>query len=129
MGFEVDDCFTWSNRPVFERLDILFGNIGWLEAFPDYNVNHLVFFCPDHKPILLSFGSNASGRCCGKVKRISRFHFEHAWCEDPNCGDIINSNWICHPSNLGLSGLLDHIASCGSCLERWGKDKFRNLNK
>ncbi|KAL5544633.1 hypothetical protein UlMin_008417 [Ulmus minor] len=129
LGFEGANCFTWSNGRVFERLDRFFGNIGWLESFPDYKVHHLDFFCSDHKPILLSFGNNAFGRRCGKVKRIPRFHFEHAWCEDPGCDDIINSDWICPPGDLGLPGLLDHIASCGSRLERWEKDKFRNLNK
>ena len=92
LGFEGEDCFTWSNGRVFERLDIFFGNIGWLEFFPEYKFNHLDFFYSDHTPILLSFGNNASRRCCGKVKRISCFHFEHAWCEDLGCGDIINSN-------------------------------------
>ena len=58
--------------------------------FLDYNVKHLdFFFCSDHKPILLLFGHNAFGSHCGKVKRVSRFHFEHAWCEDPTCGDIL----------------------------------------
>ena len=92
MGFESDDCFTWSNGNVFEILDRLFGNVGWLETFPDFSVKHLEFFCSDHKPLLLSFGNNASGSHYVKVKRVSRFHFEHAWCEDPGCGDIISSN-------------------------------------
>ncbi|KAL5550128.1 hypothetical protein UlMin_000304 [Ulmus minor] len=129
LGFEGDGCFTWSNGHVFERLDRFFGNFDWLEAYPDYKVKHLDFFYSDHKPILLSFGNNASGKCCGRVKRISRFHFEHAWCEDPGCGDIINSNWTYSLGELGLSGLLDHIVSCESRLESWGKEKFRNLNK
>ena len=44
LGFEGDDCFTWSNGNVFERLDRFFENIGWLETFPDYSVKHLEFF-------------------------------------------------------------------------------------
>ncbi|KAL5573703.1 hypothetical protein UlMin_023300 [Ulmus minor] len=114
LGFEGDDCFTWSNGNVFERLDRFFGNISWLETFPDYSVKHQEFFCSDHKPLLLSFGNNASGNHCGKVKRVSCFHFEHAWCEDPGCGDIISSNWLRPLGDLGLTGLLDHIDSCGA---------------
>ncbi|KAL5541995.1 hypothetical protein UlMin_009705 [Ulmus minor] len=86
LGFEGDDCFTWSNGQVFERLDRFFGNHSWLETFPIHKVKHLDFFCSDHRPILLAFGNNASRRKCGKVRRGSRFHFEHAWCEDPGCG-------------------------------------------
>ncbi|KAL5550204.1 hypothetical protein UlMin_000380 [Ulmus minor] len=86
LGFEGDDCFTWSNGQVFERLDRFFGNHSWLETFPVHKVKHLDFFCSDHKPIMLSFGNSASGRKCGKVRRGSRFHFEHAcrvsWLKD-----------------------------------------------
>ncbi|KAL5555862.1 hypothetical protein UlMin_038098 [Ulmus minor] len=101
----------------------------WLETFPIHKVKHLDFFCSDHRPILLAFGNNASGRKCGKVRRGSRFHFEHAWCEDPGCGDIINSSWFGSSGDLGISGLLDRIALCGKKLEVWGKDRFRHLNK
>ena len=76
LGFEGDDYFTWSNGHVFERLDRFFDNYSWLETFPDHKVKHLEFFCYDHKPILVSFGNNASGSRCGKVKRGSCFHFE-----------------------------------------------------
>ncbi|KAL5546787.1 hypothetical protein UlMin_006474 [Ulmus minor] len=64
-----------------------------------------------------------------EVRRGSRFHFEHAWCEDPGCGDIINSSWLGSSGDLGISGLLDRIALCGKNLEVWGKDKFRHLTK
>ncbi|KAL5553199.1 hypothetical protein UlMin_040600 [Ulmus minor] len=106
LGFEGDDCFTWSNGQVFERLDRFFGNHSWLETFPINKVKHLYFFCSDHRPIMLAFGNNASGRKCGKVRRGSRFHFEHAWCEDPG---------------------YDRIALCGKNLEVWGKDRFCHL--
>ncbi|KAL5556823.1 hypothetical protein UlMin_039059 [Ulmus minor] len=53
LGFEGDDCFTWSNGQVFERLDRFFGNHSWLETFPIHKVNHLDFFCSDHRPIML----------------------------------------------------------------------------
>ncbi|KAL5542394.1 hypothetical protein UlMin_010104 [Ulmus minor] len=129
LGFEGDDCFTWSNGQVFERLDRFFGNHSWLETFPIHKVEHLDLFCSDHRPIMLAFGNNASGRKCGKVRRGSRFHFEHAWCEDPRCGDIINSSWLDSSGDLGISGLLDRIALCGKNLEVWGKDKFRHLTK
>ncbi|KAL5565121.1 hypothetical protein UlMin_028285 [Ulmus minor] len=129
LGFEGDDCFTWSNGHVFERLDRFFGNHSWLETFPTHKVKHLDFFCSDHRPILLTFGNNASGRKCGKVKRGSRFHFKHAWCEDPGCGDIINSSWLGSSGDLGIPGLLDRIALCGKKLEVWGKDRFCHLNK
>ncbi|KAL5560150.1 hypothetical protein UlMin_036361 [Ulmus minor] len=128
-NFRRDDCFTWSNGHVFERLDRFFGNHSWLETFPTHKVKHLDFFCSDHRPILLTFGNNASGRKCGKVRRGSRFHFEHAWCEDPRCSDIINSSWLGSSGDLGIPSLLDRIALCGKKLEVWGKDRFRHLNK
>ena len=59
LGFEGDDCFTWSNEHVFERLDRFFGNYSWLETFPDHKEKHLEYFCYNHKPIMLSFGNNA----------------------------------------------------------------------
>ncbi|KAL5555276.1 hypothetical protein UlMin_037512 [Ulmus minor] len=117
LGFEGDGYFTWSNGQVFERLDRFFGNHSWLETFPIHKVKHLDFFCSDHRPIMLAFGNNASGRKCGKVRRGSCFHFEHAWCEDPGCGDIINSSWLGSFGDLGISGLLDRIALCGKNLE------------
>ncbi|KAL5555581.1 hypothetical protein UlMin_037817 [Ulmus minor] len=123
LGFEGDDCFTWSNGQVFERLDRFFGNHSWLETFPIHKVKHLDFLCSDHRPIMLAFGNSASGRKCGKVRRGSRFHFEHAWCEDPGCGDIINSSWLGSSGDLGIS---DDIGVVSEIIQSYFSTIFRS---
>ncbi|KAL5564135.1 hypothetical protein UlMin_027299 [Ulmus minor] len=59
LGF-VGDPFTWcNNRPndlIYERLDRGFGNIDWVNRFPNTTVEHLEAVCSDHRPLLFSFG-------------------------------------------------------------------------
>ncbi|KAL5555044.1 hypothetical protein UlMin_037280 [Ulmus minor] len=60
LGFE-GDPFTWCyNKPndlIFERLDIFFGNLEWVDHFPNTKVEHLEALCSNHHPLLLSFGN------------------------------------------------------------------------
>ncbi|KAL5551161.1 hypothetical protein UlMin_001337 [Ulmus minor] len=78
LGFE-GDPFTWcNNKPndlIFERLDKSFGNLEWVDRFPNTKVEHLVALCSNHRSLL------------GKLE------------------------W------------------CGLKLQRWGRDKFKNLSK
>ncbi|KAL5579343.1 hypothetical protein UlMin_011785 [Ulmus minor] len=75
LGF-VGDPFTWcNNRPndlIYERLDRGFGNIDWVNRFPNTTVEHLEAVCSDHRPLLFSFGLRQ-----GILKRWGRDNFKN----------------------------------------------------
>ncbi|KAL5571254.1 hypothetical protein UlMin_020851 [Ulmus minor] len=130
LGF-VGDPFTWcNNRPndlIYERLDRGFGNIDWVNRFPNTTVEHLEAVCSDHRPLLFSFGLSQGIVRCGRKKRFNRFHFEEAWSNDPGCGEVISSCWEA-PSVLGsAASLRDKLDWCGLKLQRWGRYNFKKL--
>ncbi|KAL5568655.1 hypothetical protein UlMin_025230 [Ulmus minor] len=60
LGFEGDPftwCNNWPNDLIFERLDRFFGNLEWVDRFPNTKVEHLVALCSDHRLLLLYFGN------------------------------------------------------------------------
>ncbi|KAL5539622.1 hypothetical protein UlMin_042308 [Ulmus minor] len=112
LGF-VGDLFTWcNNRPndlIYERLDKGFGNIDWMDRFPNTKVEHLTAICFDHRPLLFSFGNHLVADRCGRKKIVNRFHFEEAWSNDPGCGELVKSYWEV-PATLGSAdNLLDKL--------------------
>ena len=56
---------------------------------------------------------------CGKVKRNTRFHFEEAWCEDKQCGEIIDFNWKRGGEASNAYEVRRKIESCRRALGRW----------
>ncbi|KAL5571808.1 hypothetical protein UlMin_021405 [Ulmus minor] len=132
LGF-VGDSFTWcNNRPndlIYERLDRGFGNIDWMDRFPNTKVEHLAAICFDHRPLLFSFGNHLVADRCGKKKRVNRFHFEEAWSNDPGCGELVKSCWEVPATMSSADSLLDKLDWCGRKLQRWGRDKFKRLGK
>ncbi|KAL5572200.1 hypothetical protein UlMin_021797 [Ulmus minor] len=132
LGF-VGDPFTWcNNRPndlIYERLDRGFGNIDWMDHFPNTKVEHLAAISSDHRPLLFSFGNHLVTDRCGKKKRVNRFHFEEAWSIDLGCGELVKSCWEV-PATMGSAvSLLDKLDWCGRKLQRWGRDKFKSLGR
>ncbi|KAL5544765.1 hypothetical protein UlMin_008549 [Ulmus minor] len=132
LGF-VGDPFTWCNNwpndLIYERLDRGFGNIDWMDHFPNAKVEHLATICSDRRPLLFSFGNHLVADRCGRKKRVNRFHFEEAWSNDPGCGELVKSCWEV-PATLGSAdSLLDKLDWCGRKLQRWGRDKFKRLGK
>ncbi|KAF4365899.1 hypothetical protein G4B88_008372 [Cannabis sativa] len=84
---------TWCNghemNPVMERLDRALCNEEWLRAFNGADVMVLDWWESDHRPLVVDMPIDTERERCGKVKRKSRFHFEEAWCEEPECKEIV----------------------------------------
>ncbi|KAF4392611.1 hypothetical protein F8388_003031 [Cannabis sativa] len=104
----IDDCslidfcssktdLTWCNghevNPVMERLDRGLCNEEWLQNFDGADILVLDWWESDHRPLVVEMPIVAERERCGKVKRKSRFHFEEAWCEEPECGEIVERVW------------------------------------
>ncbi|KAK2662525.1 hypothetical protein Ddye_001099 [Dipteronia dyeriana] len=93
----LDDCgledlgyigpkFTWCNKRdgevvIFELLDRCTGNVEWQMSYPNFVVSHLDLWHSDHQSILLNFDDNS--RTSKEPKRLSRFHFEECWIDNP----------------------------------------------
>ncbi|KAL5540972.1 hypothetical protein UlMin_043769 [Ulmus minor] len=114
---------------VLEHLDRCFGNLEWVDTFPSSMVNHLNFWGSDHRPLLVKLKSLLSGEKCGKKRRVGKFQFERAWCDDPEYGEIIRSSWLAKGAGMSIRGIVDNIELYGLKLSSWGRVKFRHLNQ
>ncbi|KAF4348514.1 hypothetical protein F8388_008285 [Cannabis sativa] len=104
----LDDCqlidfgsikhdFTWCNEhendQIMERLDRGLCNVEWLQQFDGADIQLLDWWESDHRPLVVDIPIREEGERSGHGKRISRFHFEEAWCEEEECRDIIANYW------------------------------------
>ncbi|KAI3452547.1 hypothetical protein Pfo_009211 [Paulownia fortunei] len=65
-GFE-GQCFTWTNKRVWERLDRILYSDAWLHAFESTKVTHLPRTWSDHAPLLTSVNFSS------KLIRLKKF--------------------------------------------------------
>ncbi|KAH6786600.1 hypothetical protein C2S52_006152 [Perilla frutescens var. hirtella] len=81
-------CYTWSNGQegplnIQERLDRAISNLAWIEAHPNFNVEHLVRIQSDHNPLYLDQRRQAKARpyrfelkqVAVELKKWERSHF------------------------------------------------------
>ncbi|KAL5741976.1 hypothetical protein ACOSP7_028708 [Xanthoceras sorbifolium] len=93
MGFS-GNKFTWCNRQfggnvIWERLDRCFCNIGWRTLFPGAVVVHRDFSGSDHRALVIENICKRTVSRWGPRGGGSRFHFEQAWADDPECRELI----------------------------------------
>ncbi|XP_060961827.1 uncharacterized protein LOC133032031 [Cannabis sativa] len=107
---------TWCNghemNPVMERLDRALCNEEWLRAFNGADVMVLDWWESDHRPLVVDMPIDTEREWCGKVKRKSHFYFEEAWCEEPECTEIV-----------------ERTRKVGAALHGWNKKKKRTLQE
>ncbi|XP_062103462.1 uncharacterized protein LOC133814531 [Humulus lupulus] len=101
----------------------MLGNPKWFDLFPSFSVSHLSFWGSDHRPLHVQFNHTNEG-IKGHVLLKSRFHFETAWEEDEECGNIISSAWN---SGVGYNfeTLATKIANVATNLGRWNTTVFK----
>ncbi|KAI3473655.1 hypothetical protein Pfo_031429 [Paulownia fortunei] len=97
-GFE-GQCFTWTNKRVWERLDRILYSDAWLHTFQSTKVTHLLRTWSDHAPLLttVSFSS---------VKPPSSFRFMRMWMRHHLFLDATKQSWI---SPTGASDIFNKI--------------------
>ncbi|XP_062093823.1 uncharacterized protein LOC133799848 [Humulus lupulus] len=124
--------FTWCNRhkdSTFTqvRLDRMLGNPKWFDLFPSFSVSHLSFWGSDHRPLHVQINHTNEG-IKGHMLLKSRFHYETAWEEDEECGNIISLAWN---SGVGYNfeTLATKIANVATNLGRWNTTVFKRHHK
>ena len=91
-------------------------------------VLHLEFLCSNHRSLLVCFDDRVARVKCGRRKRKSRFHFEEAWSDDPDCRDIVKGYWSHSLPCISMENLVDKLDFCGKNVLFWGRENFKSLN-
>ncbi|KAL5541681.1 hypothetical protein UlMin_009391 [Ulmus minor] len=122
--------FTWNRGKeaclVQERLDMMLGNSGWLDIFPNSLVHHLNLWGSDHRPLLVELLRADESSIVGKNWKRGRFHFEDAWVDEVDCSNIIKDHWRSIPA-VNLDGVANKLRMCATDLESWNLESFRRL--
>lgn len=100
-------------------------NETWLEWFPNNDLRHLDFYHSDHRALFLCL-EDSSGLPTNNNKKRSRFRFENMWIREPECNDIVASNWMT-TSQSALLSTIDNISTCAKNLASWNQSKFGSL--
>lgn len=93
--------FTWSNErrhPTFERIDMAFASVSWLEAFSCHHLRSLATECSDHARLLLDL--------CIEPWVRPRFRFETIWVRFDGFLDAVRVAWVCTFLNV------DQVDNC-----------------
>lgn len=113
--------FTWTNNrkrhPIYERLDMGWGNMEWLEKISKTNVMHLPRISSDHCPIRV--------RTCPTIPRGVKNRFVLS-----PCGSSIQISTLCYKVNGSGGGDLQHkFRDLQVTLNVWNKKVFGNLHR
>ena len=126
----VGEHFTWFRVTIdgylTERLDWAMANEEWLDYYPNNSLRHLDYFHSDHRVLYLSF-QKLESTISNKRKR-SRFRFENMWIREPECKEIVKSNWVT-TNQQALMSTISNIEQCSKQLTLWNQAKFGSLAK
>lgn len=114
--------FTWSNNReginvVWERLDRVFVNVCWLEAFPTTSVFCFPVVKSDHSPLIIS-------TCNELPRRFRPSKFEAMWLVNNACNDVVQSAWNESFQGSAVYFLMSEIHHTMFCLRKWNKNEF-----
>lgn len=101
-------------------------NEDWMEYYPNNSLSHLDYFHSDHRVLDLSF-QKLELTTPNKKKR-SRFRFENMWIREPECKEIVKSNWKTI-NQQALMSTISNIEQCSKQLILWNQAKFGSLAK
>ncbi|KAL5740942.1 hypothetical protein ACOSQ2_030122 [Xanthoceras sorbifolium] len=127
MGFS-GNKFTWCNRQfggnvIWERLDRCFCNIGWRTLFPGAVVVHRDFSGSDHRALVIENICKRTVSRWGPRGRGSRFHFEQAWADDPECRELIQKACGLGLGSNHMSTLQNSLMAVAVNLGDWNRKK------
>ncbi|KAF4346276.1 hypothetical protein G4B88_008657 [Cannabis sativa] len=112
-----------------ERLDRGLCNEEWLRLFNGADVLVLDWWESDHRPLVVDMPIDLDRERCGQVKRKSRFHFEEAWCEEPECEEIVERVWNNEGVVNSTGGFRLKTRKVGAALHGWNKKKKKALQE
>lgn len=101
-------------------------NEEWLDYYPNNSLRHLDYYHSDHRVLYLSL-QKVDLITPNKRKR-SRFRFENMWIREPECKEIIKSNWETM-NQQSLMSTINNIEQCSKQLILWNQAKFGSLAK
>ncbi|KAF4392103.1 hypothetical protein F8388_004432 [Cannabis sativa] len=119
--------FTWCNghesSQVMERLDRGLCNLEWLQQFEGADIQLLDWWESDHRALVVDFPLAEEGHPDGRIKRVGRFHFEEAWCDDDECKAIIEDQWRDEGTSGSATSFRGKTIRVGRHLKLWNRKK------
>lgn len=70
-----------------ERLDRVYSNDEWLQAFVNVTITHLPKIHSDHDPVLINLNNRIN------FSNDRPFRIETYWCSYPDFNRIVSSSW------------------------------------
>ncbi|KAK1277805.1 hypothetical protein QJS04_geneDACA023753 [Acorus gramineus] len=118
----VNQQFTWSNlrtRPSFARLDRVFIDQAWEEAFPLCILQAQTRICSDHSPLIFNGGES--------LQKHHHFKFENWWLFCDGFREVVIAAW--QVPTLGLAGarkVAIKLIRVKHALKIWSKEQRTN---
>ncbi|KAL2246041.1 UNVERIFIED_CONTAM: hypothetical protein Sindi_2872300 [Sesamum indicum] len=118
-GFE-GEPFTWTNKRVWRRLDIVLYSQEWL----NYSIPLEFHISPkDCQVITLCLLLPLEQR----TKLPSSFKFQHMWIMHHNFQDMVKQSWGAPIQGYGMYRLQQKLYRLKDHLKQWNKDNFCNI--
>ncbi|KAK6159884.1 hypothetical protein DH2020_003265 [Rehmannia glutinosa] len=121
IGFEGDSMHTWSRCNLQERLDRIFLNLAWTDAFPKSFVNHLPRVKSDHAPLLFQSSLTIT-------RHPTTFRYMKMWSRHHSFQlNTVAQTWS---SPTGLTSMLNlhcKLMRVKHKLQWWNKTVFGNI--
>lgn len=124
--------YTWDNKRdgdanIQVRLDRATCNDGFLELFPETNVEHILTEESDHQALLV--------RALETAPRIdkhgaSQFRFEEAWTRHEKYEEMLAEVWeAADTGEHGLTATWQRLGRMTGSLQRWAREVFGSVRK
>ena len=124
--------YTWDNKRdgdenIQVRLDRATCNEGFLQLFPETEVEHILTEESDHQAILVRAQETAPRRCNGSVRP---FRFEEAWTRHEQYDTMIEQAWMAAGTgDEGLSAAWRKFATMTGSMQRWAREVFGSIRR
>lgn len=123
--------FTWSNKYgdnfIEERLDRALATDEWLDLYPSFVVNSIIWDYSDHSPIIVRAHNNLGFAVHDFLGDAKPFRFEAKWLHVKDFRAVVDSAWSSADRST-LGSWTDKIKSCGRILDKWGKNTFKHMH-
>lgn len=124
--------YTWDNKRegdenIQVRLDRATCNDGFLQLFPETEVEHILTEESDHQAILVRAQETAPRRRNGSVRP---FRFEEAWTKHEQYDTMIEQAWrAAGTGDEGLSAAWSKFGKMAGSMQRWAREVFGSIKR
>lgn len=122
--FSGSKLIWWNGRIeekcIFKRLDRVFGNLEFMQQFPNSEIQHLIREGSDHCPLLLSCNSN-------QESVTKTFRFLNFWVRHENFYNVVKNDWEADMQGDPFYNVHMKMKRLKITLTKWSKESCGNI--